>query len=218
MRTLHQHTTGRRTDADTDGEMSALLRSLLPSATRRHTERRVLYGIRPEHLFRVIVDVDRYREFLPLCFGSQVYEHTKSTCGTEFDAMMKIGIVLPKSLPIHLLPAELSEEYVSRVRIDSDRLSVETNSVKGTVKNELFDSIRSRWKLRKLQSQLDDETGVDVEFDVEISVSNPVVAGVLDHVLQEVAGHQVKAFDERCRILSAVNDSRNNDGIDHDLR
>lgn len=207
---------------------STLLRSLLPNirTTKRHTERRVLRGITPEKLFSVIIDVNRYQEFLPLCFRSQIQERTRmnkhkldSLEKEEFDAFLKIGITLPSSIPAHLLPVDLSEEYVSRVKVDPFEMCVETSSVDGSVKNELFDSIRSGWKLRDIHAlssrKLDDpcphEVGVEVEFDVEICVSNPVVAGVLDHVLQEVAGRQVKAFDERCRWID-------DNGIGQDFR
>merc|ERR1711862_177179 len=37
-----------------------------------------------------------------------------------------------------------------------------------------------------------------VEFEVEISVNNPIVSNVLDSVLEDVAKKQVEAFQKRC--------------------
>ena len=42
------------------------------------------------------------------------------------------------------------------------------------------------------------EEWCDVEFEVEMRVSDPIIVGVLSQVLEEVAGRQVAAFERRC--------------------
>ena len=131
-----------------------------------------------------------------------------------FDATLTVG-----------LPPLLTEEYVSRVKIDDEAMTVEARSIRSTT----FDSLRSRWKLRPVKPSQEgdfrcrvnvtdsgdgitnsnrdekakgtgngDEEWCDVEFEVEIKVSDPVIVGALDRVLEEVAGKQVSAFEQRC--------------------
>lgn len=156
-----------------------MLKALLPSVTRRHTERRIMQTD-PRHLFRIIQDVDSYQGFLPLCSHSKVLQ--RSPCGGSFDAALTVG-----------LPPLFSEKYVSRVTVrEKPFLTVETKSIESS----LFDSLTSKWILR---DGADHTGGCDVDFSVEMTVSDPVVAGVLDKVLQEVAGRQVEAFEKRCQ-------------------
>lgn len=176
------------------------------SATKRHAERRIL-RTSPSHLLKVVADVDSYSQFLPLCSKSKILR--RSECGTMFDASLTVG-----------MPPIFREDYVSRVKVDGDAMTVEARSIRSTV----FDSLRSKWTLRSVPS-IDDDEGhenvaedifggacshsevpggivqeewCDVEFEVEMRVSDPIIVGVLSQVLEEVAGRQVAAFERRC--------------------
>lgn len=149
--------------------------------------------------------MDKYDQFLPLCNASKVL--TRSSCGNHYDASLQIG--LPGS-------SAFQEEYVSRVSVNvsSDEMLVEARSIK----SNLFDSLSSKWKLREVVSDANTINSSDnhsqgvsthVDFEVEMSVSNPVVVAVLDSVLEEVAGRQVKAFENRCRELFAQDHTAN---------
>ena len=48
----------------------------------------------------------------------------------------------------------------------------------------------------------------DVEFEVEIKASNPLIVGTLDKVLEEVAGKQVAAFERRCAQIPPSKDTK----------
>jgi ribosome-associated toxin RatA of RatAB toxin-antitoxin module len=45
----------------------------------------------------------------------------------------------------------------------------------------------------------DKEIHCNVDFQVEMTVSDPVIVAVLDQVLQQVASRQVQAFEQRCQ-------------------
>ena len=92
-----------------------------------------------------------------------------------------------------------------------------------SIQSQLFDSLKSRWQLsiaddntqsgsidqqqrrtnnvnsqvgtNKLQSTI---TSCDVNFEVEIQVSNPLISFTLSQVLKDVAKKQVDAFEKRC--------------------
>jgi ribosome-associated toxin RatA of RatAB toxin-antitoxin module len=192
---------------------SAAARAFLSGAAKAspvsYVEKRVL-RTSPMHLLNIISDVDSYSQFLPQCTHSQILR--RSNCGTMFDATLTVG-----------LPPLLSEEYVSRVKVDTEAMTVEARSIRSS----LFDSLKSRWKLRPVlasrEQQKESRRGVnslsdatssclnsktehdeycDVEFEVEIKASNPLIVGTLDKVLEEVAGKQVAAFEKRCLQIS----------------
>ena len=64
-----------------------------------------------------------------------------------------------------------------------------------SIESSLFEALDSKWVLRKIDSE---ENLCDVHFEVEMSVSNPVIVNALDQVLREVAAKQVVAFEKRC--------------------
>jgi hypothetical protein len=51
-----------------------------------------------------------------------------------------------------------------------------------------------------------DHIGCHVDFEVEMTVSDPMVVAILDKVLLQVAGHQVDAFDKRCKEMPVPHD------------
>lgn len=152
--------------------------------TKRHVERKVL-NTHPLHLFRIIQDVDKYDTFLPLCQYSKIIR--RSPDGRSFDGKLKIGS-----------PPLFSEEYVSRVTVIPEELIIETHSIE----SKRFDSLKSRWKLQEIDGGGDDGGfQCDVDFEVEMTVSDPVIVSILDRVLEQVATRQVTAFEKRCHEL-----------------
>ena len=156
-----------------------MLKSLLLSpTTKRHIERRILITD-AMHLYRIIKDVDRYQEFIPLCSHSKVLR--RSDDGRYFDATLTVGY-----------PPLFTESYISRVHADLENLAVTAESIK----SNHIDSLKSKFALKNVSSL--DEKRVQVDFQVEITVSDPIIAQALDQFLEDVAGRQVEAFDKRC--------------------
>ena len=152
-----------------------LLRSFLRPVTKRHVEQRVL-PTTPDHLFRIICDVDSYSSFLPLCTYSKIHPGGSKQ---SFEATLTVGI-----------PPLLQETYVSRVTVGDWVVRTES------IESKWLDSLRSEWKLSET---VDRECLVD--FSVEMTVSDPLIVGALDQFLEQVAGRQVDAFAERCRYV-----------------
>lgn len=184
--------------------------------TKRHGESRIL-KTHPLHLFRIIQDVDKYHEFLPLCHKSRVFPETIRSNGRTFEAQLQVG-----------KPPLFFETYISRVTVIPEQLRVESESISS--EGKLFESLKSSWQLRRVDPSLEkgnkEESGTVVEqnrdfddhhsgtatatssniachidFEVEMTVTDPLVIGILDTVLMQVAGRQVEAFDQRCQEL-----------------
>mmetsp|Transcript_22002 Transcript_22002/g.33888 ORF Transcript_22002/g.33888 Transcript_22002/m.33888 type:complete len:201 (-) Transcript_22002:1439-2041(-) len=186
-----------------------ILKSFFPSITKCHTERRILQT-HPHHLYRIIRNVDCYSQFLPLCTHSKILR--SSDCGQYFDATLTVG-----------LPPLFSESYISRVTLTEDVSSLQFTVDTQSIQSQMFESLSSRWIVRPVNAHptsslsatgaaalSDESTNVnthddqvehlcDVDFRVEMTVSDPIIVNVLDKVLEEVAGRQVEAFDKRCQ-------------------
>ena len=116
----------------------------------------------------------------------------------------------------------LEERYVSRVRmipppppannIETKKPIIWTVEAK-SIQSNLFDSLKSRWQLSLIEDNDDDTSSAaaggrrrrqpscNVNFEVEIQVSNPLISFTLDRVLKDVAKAQVDAFEKRCRAV-----------------
>eukprot|EP00571_Detonula_confervacea_P007682 CAMPEP_0172324804 /NCGR_PEP_ID=MMETSP1058-20130122/52396_1 /TAXON_ID=83371 /ORGANISM="Detonula confervacea, Strain CCMP 353" /LENGTH=183 /DNA_ID=CAMNT_0013041197 /DNA_START=224 /DNA_END=776 /DNA_ORIENTATION=- len=132
-----------------------------------------------------------------------------------YDAVLRVG--LPGLLPSLSMSSSslLEERYISRVRMispadddgDASKLmwAVEAKSIQ----SQLFDSLKSRWQLTFVENDVrsnnnssegsdnmmhSNNTSCNVNFEVEIQVSNPLIGFTLDKVLEDVAKKQVEAF------------------------
>lgn len=176
------------------------------ATTHKHVHQSILHRIHPQHLYNIINDVDQYQNFLPYCQESRILQ--TSACGTMYDAVLRVGLPGLSNIPSASL---MEERYVSRVRmipppVDTERptWTVEAKSIQ----SQLFDSLKSRWQLTfaSNKAQSSDEVpsknidrSCNVNFEVEIQVSNPLISFTLDQVLKDVAKKQVEAFERRCR-------------------
>eukprot|EP01083_Nonionella_stella_P191842 709733_1 len=203
--------------------MASFLQNIVRSSSKPikkgHIVRK-LVATPPEHLFSIVNDVDAYQKFLPFCKSSKILR--KSSCETQFDASLRVGVSdLP---PLNAI----EEEYISRVKLEKNNMNeigngdgckewiVEAKSIRST----LFHGLRSKWSLREVEdpnmslTHTSTSTSKDcaksksstttplpwtkVEFYVEMTVSDPILATALDQVLEGVANQQIEAFEKRC--------------------
>lgn len=154
------------------------LRSLASAVTKRHSEKRIL-ATHPIHLFRIIQDVDAYSEFLPLCSHSKVI--SRESDGRSFRGSLTVGM------------PPFKETYVSHVSVSPENWTIEARSVE----SKLFDELYSKWRLQPLE----DFQSCHVDFEIEMTVSNPIIKQTLDNILEQIGRRQVAAFEERCQAM-----------------
>lgn len=81
-----------------------------------------------------------------------------------------------------------------------------------SIRSNLFDSLKSRWQLSLIdeknandvngqQQQQTTGPSCNVNFEVEMQLSNSLISFTLDRVLKDVANAQVEAFEKRCRAV-----------------
>ena len=174
------------------------------ATTHSHVHDSVLTNIHPQHLYNIVNNVDSYKDFLPYCHESKILQ--SSPCHTMMDAVLRVG--LPGlSLSAGSKNSLLEERYVSRVRMIPASESTPFWTVEAkSIQSNLFDSLKSRWQLSLIDDH--DVPSCNVNFEVEIQLSNPLIAFTLDRVLKDVAKAQVEAFEMRCRVIPFGNESK----------
>jgi ribosome-associated toxin RatA of RatAB toxin-antitoxin module len=173
------------------------------ATTHNHVHKSTLTNIHPQHLYHIVNNVDNYKDFLPYCHESKILQ--TSPCGTMYDAVLRVGLPGLSGSNSSLL----EERYVSRVRMIPANETTPFWTIEAkSIQSNLFDSLKSRWQLSLIDDNANgqQQTGpsCNVNFEVQIQVSNSLISFTLDRVLKDVAKAQVEAFEKRCRAVPSV--------------
>lgn len=172
--------------------------SFFSSVTKQHVEQRLFRGIPAAHLFRIVQNVDAYKEFLPLCTESRV---TQRISPHEFYANLTVGM--------NAGPLQLTETYTSHVTAQAQQPHQFVINAQSVQSSKWIEALSSQWKLTPQNltaagtSNNTSRTpeNVLVDFQVSLTTSDPIISQTLDQVLKHVAQQQVQAFEQRCRQL-----------------
>jgi coenzyme Q-binding protein COQ10 len=161
----------------------------LPSfspVTKLHVERKVLHNRHAWHLFCIIQDVDAYSSFLPFCRHSKVIKRYDANCHSRKETHMFDATLTVSTPP----PLSFQETYISCVTVHPETLMIESRSIQ----SKLFDSLQRQWILKQ---HFTSPPATDVQCQVKITVSDPIMATTLDSFLKQVAKRQIEAFEMR---------------------
>ena len=128
-------------------------------------------------LYDIIIDVDRYHEFLPWCVASRVRE--KRDDGSLI-ADLSIGY------------GSLREMFTSHVVGDPDTMTVDT-----TQHNGPFRHMRSRWSLKN-----ETNGGTTISFEIEFEFRSVLLQKLIGAVFESAAHKMISAFEKRVSQLS----------------
>jgi len=140
----------------------------------RHAERRLLPHT-PEQLFELVVDVERYPEFLPWCVATRV----SGRRADGFMAEMVIGFKM------------FRERYVSRVDVDRP-YRIDVSHFRGPFKH-----LRNHWIFEPA------EGGCIVDFSVDFEFHSRLMERLIGSVFHEAVRRMVTAFERRAAELYA---------------
>ncbi len=139
-----------------------------------HAEQRIL-PYRPDQLFDLVADIERYPEFLPWCVAARVRTRTDQ----EVVADLVIGFKM------------IRERFTSRVRLDRPNRRIDVAYTEGP-----FRYLNNHWVFEELP---DGATRLDFFVDFEFrSVMLQKIIGVL---FNEAVRRMVAAFEARAKAL-----------------
>jgi coenzyme Q-binding protein COQ10 len=139
-----------------------------------HAEKRHL-PYRPQQLFDLVADVERYPEFLPWCVGARIRSRTES----EIVADLMIGFRL------------IRERFTSRVTLDRERNRIDVVYTEGP-----FRYLNNHWIFEP-----DGQGGTMLDFYVDFEFRSIVLQKVIGVFFNEAVRRMVGAFEARAKEL-----------------
>jgi coenzyme Q-binding protein COQ10 len=140
----------------------------------KHAEQRRL-GYRPEQLFDVVADVERYPEFLPWCIGARIRERGERLLVAD----LVIGFKM------------IRERFTSRVTLDRPGLAIETAYADGPFKH-----LANRWRFEAMP-----DGSCRIDFYVEFEFRSAMLQRLIGVLFHEAVKRMVGAFETRARAL-----------------
>ncbi|HTW73105.1 MAG TPA: type II toxin-antitoxin system RatA family toxin [Acetobacteraceae bacterium] len=135
-----------------------------------HAEHRVV-PYRPDQLFDLVADVEKYPQFLPWCVATRV----RHRAGHELHADMTIGF------------GPFRESFVSRVTLDPPR------SVRVRYETGPFRYLNNQWDF------LPHPEGTQVGFFIDFEFRSKILQSAIGVVFNEAVRRMVNAFQKRAR-------------------
>jgi coenzyme Q-binding protein COQ10 len=139
-----------------------------------HAEKREL-PYRPEQLFNLVADIERYPEFLPWCVGARI----KSRKGNELVADLVIGFKMVR------------ERFTSLVKLDRPGLRIDVTYTEGP-----FRYLNNHWKFFR---EPDGKTRLD--FFVDFEFKSVFLQKIIGALFNEAVRRMVAAFEARAKAL-----------------
>ena len=139
-----------------------------------HAEKRHL-PYRPEQLFDLVADIERYPEFLPWCVGARIRNRTER----EIVADLMIGFRL------------IRERFTSRVTLNREGRRIDVTYTEGP-----FRYLNNHWIFEP-----DGQGGTFLDFYVDFEFRSILLQKVIGVVFNEAVRRMVGAFETRARSL-----------------
>lgn len=137
-----------------------------------HAERRFV-PYRPEEMYRLVAEVERYPEFLPWCVGARIRKRTQ----TEIVADLMIGYKMVR------------ETFTSRVRLSPpDRIDVR-------YEDGPFRYLNNHWVFEPADG------GCTIDFYVDFEFKSRMLQKIVSVIFNEAVRRMVGAFEARAHAL-----------------
>lgn len=137
-----------------------------------HTESRVL-PYKAEQLFDLVMDIEKYPEFLPWCVGARVNKRSRE----NLEADVIIGYKV------------FRERFSSRVHFERAK-SIEVEYMQGPMRN-----LYNRWEFKNVSG------GCRVSFHVDFEMKTRLFETLVDQFFHRVLARMIDAFEARAAEL-----------------
>ncbi len=140
----------------------------------KHTEtRRLLF--RPDQMYALVLDIEKYPEFLPWCDALRITSHTPNT----LTAQMCVGF------------KGITERFTSRVEYDENTHTIEVYYQDGP-----FKYLRNTWVFIP-----DGDTACGVHFNIEFEFKSKILDKIMTPFFATAVQKMVQAFEQRAKDL-----------------
>ena len=139
-----------------------------------HAEQRVL-PYRPEQLFDLVADIERYPEFLPWCVAARIRRRE----GNTIHADLVIGFKMVR------------ERFTSRVVLDRPNLRIDVSYAEGP-----FRYLNNHWIFEPMP-----DGACRIDFYVDFEFHSALLRRLIGMLFNEAVRRMVSAFETRARRL-----------------
>jgi len=127
-----------------------------------------------EQLVEMVLDIEKYPEFVPWCIEGKIYEKNENPDLISFKGDLKVG----KSI--------LNETFSSHVTYHKEKDKIIVTNLNGPLKH-----LKNEWKFKEVNS------ATQLEFFIEFELKNPILNGIMRKSFELGLNKIAKAFEER---------------------
>ena len=137
-----------------------------------------LIGCNKDQLIDLVLDIEKYPEFVPFCLGSHVYEKNKEDNLILIIADLTIG------------KGPFKDTYKSDVKFDKKNSTINVTNIGGPLNH-----LENNWKFRATKDGT--EISFDIDFEIENKILNVLMSKSFEFGLNKIAD----AFQKRAEDL-----------------
>ena len=131
-----------------------------------------------QQLIEMVLDIEKYPEFVPWCIEGQVHDKNESNDLITFKGDLKVG----KSI--------LNETFSSHVSYYKEKDKIIVTNLDGPLKH-----LKNEWTFKEINN------GTQLEFFIDFELKNPVLNSIMKKSFELGLNKIAKSFEERATKL-----------------
>ena len=137
-----------------------------------------LIECKKDQLIDLVLDIEKYPEFVPFCLGSHVYEKNEVGSQTLIIADLTIG------------KGPFKDTYKSDVKFEKENSTINVTNIGGPLNH-----LKNNWKFNEIEGGT--EISFDIDFEIENKFLNVLMSKSFEFGLNKIAD----AFQKRANDL-----------------
>ena len=137
-----------------------------------------LIECKKDQLIDLVLDIEKYPEFVPFCLGSHVYEKNKENSLTLIIADLTIG------------KGPFKDTYKSDVKFDKENSTINVTNIGGPLNH-----LENNWKF------IETEGGTEISFDIDFEIENKFLNVLMSKSFEFGLNKIADAFQKRAETL-----------------
>ena len=137
-----------------------------------------LIECKKDQLIDLVLDIEKYPEFVPFCLGSHVYEKNKKSSQTLIIADLTIG------------KGPFKDTYKSDVKFDKENSTINVTNIGGPLNH-----LKNNWKF------IETEGGTEISFDIDFEIENKFLNILMSKSFEFGLNKIADAFQKRAEDL-----------------
>ena len=127
-----------------------------------------------KQLIQMVLDIEKYPEFVPWCMEGKIYEKNESDDLVTFNGDLKVG----KSI--------LNETFSSHVSYLKDKDKIIVTNLDGPLKH-----LKNEWIFKEVNN------ATQLEFFIDFELKNPILNSIMKKSFEIGLNKIAKSFEER---------------------